>query len=92
MYIVLCYDVTRDRHRDRLFRRLKKWLQPVQKSVFEGHVPDHRFGELLEMVSDSIDPRVDSVRIYHLCRPCQGLTDLVGASHAVTPAGADLIV
>ena len=42
MYLVVCYDVTNDRRRARLLRRLRGYLEHVQKSVFEGEVADGR--------------------------------------------------
>ncbi|MES2644193.1 MAG: CRISPR-associated endonuclease Cas2 [Myxococcota bacterium] len=83
MVLVLCYDVVDDTRRGRLFKRLKGFLRPVQKSVFEGHLPDRRWGELTRMVGDTIDPVVDSVRIYQLCRGCAGITALIGCSPVV---------
>ena len=72
MYLLVAYDVVSDRRRARLAKRLVDFLPRVQKSVFEGEVPDHRFRELERVIQDGIDPETDSVRIYHLCRRCWG--------------------
>lgn len=92
MYLIVCYDITRNRLRSRLHRRLKGYLQPVQKSVFEGELPAWRYGELLEMIESVIDHRTDAVRIYQLCRGCAGLTTLVGVSTPVPSPDDDLFV
>jgi CRISPR-associated protein Cas2 len=92
MYLVVCYDITRDRLRNRLHRRLKGYLQPVQKSVFEGQLSPSRYGELLEMIAAVIDHRTDAVRIYQMCRGCNGLTTLIGVSTAVPSPDDDLFI
>lgn len=80
MVLVLCYDITDDGRRTRLFTRLKGFLRPVQRSVFEGHLPDRRWGELVRVVKETIDAQEDSVRVYQLCRGCAGVTALFGCS------------
>lgn len=80
MYLLLCYDVVDDPRRTRLFKRLKGLLRPVQKSVFEGELPDWRWNQLIRIVDDTIDHGTDTVRIYHLCRTCRGLLYLAGTA------------
>lgn len=92
MYLVVCYDVVTDRRRNRLFRRLRAMLQPVQKSVFEGELPDRRLPELQKMVHDTIDANTDTVRIYSLCRGCRGLVDLIGSAAPVPDPKQDWVV
>ncbi|MCA9558777.1 MAG: CRISPR-associated endonuclease Cas2 [Myxococcales bacterium] len=92
MYLVLCYDVVSDARRDRLHRKLKGYLRPVQKSVFEGHLPDARYPRLLSMVDGTIDPTTDTVRVYHLCRGCIGRMDLIGTAEPLPPGDTDVVV
>ncbi|HND31845.1 MAG TPA: CRISPR-associated endonuclease Cas2 [Myxococcota bacterium] len=80
MRLLLCYDVAHDRRRARIFKKLKAFLRPVQESVFEGELPDRRWGALVELLHDNLDMDQDSVRIYQLCRGCRGLTVLMGVS------------
>lgn len=92
MVVVLCYDVSDDGRRAKLFKKLKAYLTPVQESVFEGHLPPSRFGRLVAEVRDTIDPALDSVRVYHLCRGCRGQTLLVGTSPPVREPDAPILV
>ncbi|GIW95116.1 MAG: CRISPR-associated endoribonuclease Cas2 [Pirellulaceae bacterium] len=78
MYIVVAYDVVLDRRRTRLAKRLKGFLQHVQKSVFEGDIAEERLEELRAIIWNEIDPSEDSVRIYHLCQRCIPLTEVMG--------------
>lgn len=78
MYLVLCYDIVEDRRRNRLMRKMRECLSHVQKSVFEGELPDDRLEALRQMVLDEIDPAQDTVRIYHLCARCVPVTEVLG--------------
>lgn len=84
---VLCYDVTDDKRRARLFKKLKGFLRPVQKSVFEGLLPVPRRRELERSVLKAIDPEVDSVRLYPMCAHCAERMILLGSSAPVPDPG-----
>ncbi len=87
MYVIVAYDVSDDRMRARLAKRLLDFLPRVQKSVFEGEVPDHRLGELERTLRDGIDPETDRVRIYSLCRRCRSSVTEIGSGPL--PAGEE---
>ena len=89
MYVVVCYDVVADRRRARLLKRLKDFLEHVQKSVFEGEISDARLVALRKAVAEVIDPREDTVRIYHLCGRCTPATEVVGLGIYVERGDAD---
>ncbi|MFH1464724.1 MAG: CRISPR-associated endonuclease Cas2 [Pseudomonadota bacterium] len=83
MYVVLCYDVEDNRRRGRLQRRLKRYLLPVQKSVFEGELKHGLLDQVLGLVRRTVDLEVDTVRIYVLCRGCRASTLLLGTAEPV---------
>jgi CRISPR-associated protein Cas2 len=91
MVLVLCYDVVADGRRARLFKGLKGYLRPVQKSVFEGRLPERRWDPMIRMVSRIIEPAEDSVRIYRLCAGCAGVTTHLGVS-ALLPDPAEPVI
>lgn len=78
LYLVVCYDIVEDRRRNRLMRKMRECLSHVQKSVFEGELPDDRLEALRQTVLDEIDPAQDTVRIYHLCARCVPVTEILG--------------
>ncbi len=80
MRIVFSYDVTDDRRRARLAKRLKDYLVRVQYSVFEGDVDPQTEGRLERLVYEELSLDTDSVRIYPLCRGCAGAMRLFGTS------------
>jgi CRISPR-associated protein Cas2 len=89
LYLVVCYDVVGNRRRARLLKRLKDHLPHVQKSVFEGELDDARLPALRETILREIDPREDTVRIYHLCRRCIPATEVLGVGVYVDRDDAD---
>lgn len=91
MHLLVCYDVVSNRRRNKLHRRMKGLLEPVQKSVFEGLLPTQRYGELTAAIHECIDHNVDTVRIYALCRSCTGLIDLFGVASPVTDPDDDFV-
>lgn len=88
MYVVLCYDIEDNRRRGRLQRRLKRYLLPVQKSVFEGELKHGLLDQVLGLVRRTADLQVDTIRIYVLCRGCRSSTLLLGTAEPV-PDGRD---
>lgn len=92
MYLVLAYDIVEDKRRQRLFKRLHRFLQPVQKSVFEGELADARYPALTRLVEQQIDPETDSVRIYQLGKHAQALTQHFGCSLVVQTEEEDLVL
>ena len=69
--IVVAYDISNDRRRTRLHKRLLDFGTPVQYSVFECLVSEKEMARLKRMVARTIKPRLDHVRYYYLCKACQ---------------------
>ncbi len=92
MDIVVCYDVTCNRRRARLMRRLREHLRRVQKSVFEGEIAEDKILALRAAIVQEIDPNADTVRIYHFCARCVHATELFGVSVFVDRGDSDEIV
>ena len=63
MYIILAYDVNQKRVA-KVNRICKKYLRPVQKSVFEGTITDKKFRMLQNELKKNIDTGVDSICAY----------------------------
>ncbi len=82
-FLVVAYDVVKNRKRARLRKRLNEFLPAVQKSVFEGPLPDARRGALFRAVAATIDAHTDTVRVYHLCAACREKTRLFGRAEAI---------
>lgn len=92
MVLVLVYDIPDDTRRTKLFKQMKGFLVPVQKSVFEGDLPANRWSELLRTVNEIMDHQEDSVRIYSICKGCKGSMTLLGTSPAVPDPGQPILI
>ena len=63
MYIVLCYDVGAKRV-SKVMKTTKKYLHPVQRSVFDGNISEKNLKELKNELKEIIEPENDSVVIF----------------------------
>ena len=92
VYVVVVYDVSKNSRRARLARQLDGVLRRVQKSVFEGTIPRETLAMLETVILRTIDPTVDTVRIYHICASCRHKTDLLGVSPMVPQEPEDQVI
>ena len=63
MFVVLVYDVNIKRVA-KVRKTAEKYLQPVQKSVFEGFLTESTLAKLQKELERIIDCEIDSVLIY----------------------------
>jgi CRISPR-associated protein Cas2 len=92
MYVAIAYDVVSDRRRRRLHKALHAFTEHVQKSVFEGPLPERREADLRAVIAREIDPGEDTVRIYYLCSRCREMTDIIGTGVFVEAEETDTIL
>jgi CRISPR-associated protein Cas2 len=83
MLILVSYDVPDDRRRTRLAHALKDFGERVQRSVFECRLTAKQLEGLRGRVQALILPEEDSLRIYALCRECQGRLESLGTGKIV---------
>ncbi len=92
MIVVVAYDMPCNKRRSRLHKVLSGWLAPVQKSVFEGTMLGRNVDTMVREVERVIDPTVDAVRVYRLCRGCSHTLTLLGTSAPTPDPRAPLFV
>ena len=78
MMVVVSYDIVEDARRSRLADLVLDYGRRVQKSVYECHIDDKDLAELQGQVMHLIDPSVDSVRYYCLCKKCYYAVEVQG--------------
>jgi len=78
MHLVVAYDIVNDRTRVKFAKSMSRYLERVQKSVFEGEVDDRIYEEVKKEIWKIINPDEDNVRIYHQCARCKPLTEVFG--------------
>lgn len=79
-FIVVAYDISNDRRRTRLHKKLKDFGNPVQYSVFECLLDKEELDKMKAVVKKIIRPRLDHIRYYQLCASCQSKVEVVGRS------------
>ena len=78
MPLVLAYDITDDKRRERLRRTLLRFGTPVQYSVFECDLTPRQLQRLRKAVLEVIELAEDNVRYYQLCKGCAENVEVFG--------------
>lgn len=78
IFIVVAYDISDDKRRTRLHKRLCDYGTPVQYSVFECLLPREKISEMKTVVRKTIRPRLDHVRYYEICAGCRKKIEVTG--------------
>ncbi len=63
MYVILTYDVSQ-RRSSRIMKTCRKYLNHVQKSVFEGEISEKALNKLKKELSSLINVKSDACSIY----------------------------
>jgi len=80
---VITFDITDDKIRRKVVNILQEYSYRVQKSVFEGFFSNDAISECIKKCTEAINPKVDSLRFYPLCKNCEKAVKLKGNSHEV---------
>lgn len=75
---LISYDISDDHRRNQIHKLLKNHGFRVQKSVFECRLPDRKLQDLQVRLSKLLDPSVDSIRVYRLCKKCLCSVEVMG--------------
>ena len=65
MYVILCYDVG-IRRNAKTRKIARKFLRPVQNSVYEGFITEGKLKKLSSQLEAVIDPAEDAIVFYKL--------------------------
>lgn len=77
--VVVVVELSDERRRARVQRVLAEHLEHVQRSVYEGWVPEFQVERWQARVFESLDAAAgDRVRCYRLCARCQGAAVALG--------------
>ncbi|MBW1987814.1 MAG: CRISPR-associated endonuclease Cas2 [Deltaproteobacteria bacterium] len=91
MYVLVSYDITDDRIRNRVMKFLKDYGDRIQLSVFECDLDEARYQQLKRGVEQIIDLEQDRVRYYRLCRACVDRVVISGWGEINADEGFELI-
>jgi len=83
MRVVVAYDISSDKKRQKVADLLEMVLPRVQYSVFEGEVPEEVLAKTVKKALRHLDGETDSLRVYHLCASCAEKVDLYGQNRSL---------
>lgn len=63
--MILCYDVGVKRN-NKVRKTVRKYLRPVQRSVFEGFITEGKLRRLCDQLKELIDPEEDAITLYKM--------------------------
>lgn len=78
MFIVVSYDITSDKRRNKIANILKDYGTRVQYSVFECVLKIEKYKEMVERILKIYNINEDTVRIYHICNSCKKKLKIYG--------------
>jgi len=88
-FVVVAYDISDDKRRALLHRKLKRFGLGVQYSVFECLLKPNQIKHMKEMVKSIIKKKKgDRVRYYYLCESC---CDRIEATDTVARQDAPVV-
>lgn len=79
MYVILAYDINKKRI-SKVRKICMRYLRPVQKSVFEGHLTEKNLKQLEDVLEKIIVSSEDSVLIYRFDSLKYASKDVLGRS------------
>lgn len=77
-FIIVTYDIVKNKHRNRVMKILKGVGFHVQKSVFECFLNDNQLENLKIRLLMEIDDRYDGVRFYKITGKDVTQVDIIG--------------
>ncbi|SNY41123.1 CRISPR-associated protein, Cas2 family [Orenia metallireducens] len=78
MFVIISYDISEDKRRNRIFKILKDYGQWIQYSVFECDLDKEDYLKMRDRLERTIDKDEDSIRFYFLCANCQDKIEKIG--------------
>lgn len=91
MYVMVSYDIVKDRTRTRVMKSLKDFGNRVQLSVFECDLSDDQYQRMKEGVEKLINKKEDRVRYYRLCKACMSRVVISGWGEIEQDEGFEII-
>lgn len=78
VYLVVAYDITDDKRRNRIAKVLEDYGDRVQYSVFECNIAQKHFLRMKDRLEKIMNLDEDSIIFYHLCRSCEIEIERIG--------------
>ena len=69
-FIVIAYDISETKRRNKVAKLLRQYGSPINLSVFECMITEAQLISIREQISKMIDPRQDKIVYYRMCLNC----------------------
>jgi len=92
VFILIAYDISSTKRRNRLVKLLSDHGYRVNLSVFECSVKRPQYGDLRGEIAKIINPRLDSVLFYELCANCKARVEKLGTGSIIEPVKRVVVV
>ncbi|MCK4257659.1 MAG: CRISPR-associated endonuclease Cas2 [Halanaerobiales bacterium] len=89
---VICYDITDDKRRRRIYELLKDHGQRMQYSIFECMIDEKTFVMLKFKLRRLMDCAADSIIIYSICANCEEKIISMGFYYGGKKKGGEFIL
>ena len=73
--VVIAYDITDDKRRNRMVKLLEQHGKRINYSVFECMITRKEQQNLLDAATGIIDEKNDQIVMYHVCADCYAKTE-----------------
>ena len=77
-FVVVAYDISNDRRRQKIAKTLKKYGLRCNESVFECMLTEAGIMKMKQQIIKLIDEKEDIVLFYYLCKPCAIKREAIG--------------
>ncbi len=77
-FIIVCYDITDDKRRNKVANILEDYGERVQYSVFECYLDKKNFEIMKKRVLSEMNIESDKVSFYFLCNNCSKKREYIG--------------
>ncbi|BAZ44888.1 CRISPR-associated Cas2 family protein [Chondrocystis sp. NIES-4102] len=78
MFVIVSYDISEDKRRNKIHSILSSYGQWMQYSLFECNLSKTEYAKLRSRLNKIIDSQTDSIRFYFLCGCCQNKIERIG--------------
>ena len=78
MHVVVVYDISENKRRERLRKSLMRFGNAVQKSVFECDLTQRQIEKMERVIRAIMSPSEDNIRYYKICKNCAVETEVFG--------------
>lgn len=91
MHIVVVYDISDNKRRERLRKSLMRFGKSVQKSVFEFDLTPRQLETMTKVIRAIISKDEDNVRYYQMCKSCISGVEVFGGEPLIETKAAYII-